>query len=123
MNFLNKYSDQSYAVFRIVLGFLFLCHGTQKLVGWPMEFPYDLNAMLMAGGVIEAVGGAMIIVGFFSRFAAFICSGTMAVAYWMFHGLNGVFPIANGGELAMIYCFGFLFIAAKGPGIWSINDQ
>lgn len=123
MDFLNKYTDQSYAIFRIVLGFLFLCHGTQKLFGWPIAFPYDSSPLMMAAGVIEALGGAMIIAGFFSRIAAFICSGTMAVAYWMVHGLNDVFPIANGGELAVVYCFAFLFIAAKGPGIWSVNNK
>ena len=123
MNFLNKYTEQSYAAFRIVTGFLFLCHGTQKLFGLPIEFPYSLNVMSTSAGVIELVGGVMIIIGFYSRYAAFIASGTMAVAYWMVHGLTHPFPIANGGEISAFYCFAFLYIAAKGPGIWSFNNK
>ena len=123
MKFLNNYSDFSYAAFRIVAGFLFLCHGTQKLFGFPIEFPYSLNAMSTSAGVIELVAGALIIVGFYSRFAAFIASGTMAVAYWTAHGLNSPFPIGNGGELAALYCFAFLYIATKGPGVWSLNKN
>ncbi len=123
MAFLNAFKGQSHAAFRIVLGLLFLFHGTQKLFGFPIEFTYGMNPMLMAAGVIELVAGAMVMVGFYSRFAAFIASGTMAAAYWMAHGMNGLFPIANGGELAAIYCFGFLFLAANGPGMWSINNK
>ena len=123
MKFLDVFSNQCYAAFRIVAGYLFLCHGTQKLFAFPIDFPYPLNAMTTAAGVIELVAGAMIIVGFYSRYAAFIASGTMAVAYWMVHGLNSPFPIANGGELSALYCFAFLYIASKGPGIWSINSK
>lgn len=123
MAFLNKYSEQCYAAFRVVFGFLFLCHGTQKLFSFPISFPYPLNSMSTAAGVIELVAGALIILGFYSRYAAFIASGTMAFAYWMVHGLNNVFPIANGGEISALYCFAFLYIAAKGPGIWSINNK
>jgi putative oxidoreductase len=123
MNFLDKYKEQTYAAFRIVTAFLFLCHGTQKLLGFPIEFPYPLNAMSTAAGVIELVAGGLIIVGFYSRFAAFIASGTMAVGYWMVHGLNHAFPIANGGGITAVYSFAFLYIAARGPGIWSINQK
>ena len=123
MKFLDKFSEHSYAAFRIVIGFMFLCHGTQKLFGWPVEFPYPLTAMTTAAGVIELVAGALIVVGFYSRFAAFIASGTMAAAYWMAHGLNSPFPIANGGEISAFYCFAFLYVATKGPGIWSINSK
>ena len=123
MKFLDNYSGYSYAAFRIVIGFMFLCHGAQKLFGFPIEFPYPLTAMSTGAGVIELVAGALIIVGFYSRYAAFIASGTMAVAYWMVHGLNHPFPIANGGEISAFYCFAFLYIAAKGPGIWSINKK
>ena len=79
--------------------------------------------MSTSAAVIEIVAGALIIVGFYARFAAFIASGTMAVAYWMVHGLNHAFPIANGGELAALYCFAFLYIATKGPGKFSLNDD
>jgi putative oxidoreductase len=123
MKFLDNYSDYSYAVFRIVIGFMFLCHGTQKLFGLPIAFPYPLNAMSTSAGIIELAAGALIIVGFYSRYAAFIASGTMAVAYWMVHGLNDPFPIANGGEISAFYCFAFLYIATKGPGIWSLNKK
>lgn len=123
MKFLDRYSDYSYAAFRIVTGFMFLCHGTQKLFGLPIAFPYSLNAMSTSAGIIELAAGALIIVGFYSRYAAFIASGTMAVAYWMVHGLNNPYPIANGGEISAFYCFAFLYIATKGPGIWSVNKK
>ena len=123
MKFLDNYSEYTYAVFRIAIGFMFLCHGTQKLFSLPIDFPYPLNAMSTSAGVIELPAGALIIVGFYSRYAAFIASGTMAVAYWMVHGLNNPFPIANGGEISAFYCFAFLYIASKGPGIWSLNKK
>jgi putative oxidoreductase len=123
MKFLDSYAELSYAAFRIVAGFLFLCHGSQKMFNFPADFPYTLSTMTTSAGVIELVAGALIITGFYSRYAAFIASGTMAVAYWMVHGLNDVFPMNNGGELSALYCFAFLYIAAKGPGILSINNK
>lgn len=123
MTFLQKYSEYSYAVFRIVTAFLFLCHGTQKLFGFPAEFPYPLNAMTTSAAVIELVAGVLIMVGFYSRYAAFIASGTMAVGYWMVHGLNHPFPLVNGGEITAFYSFAFLYMATKGPGIWALNDK
>ena len=89
---------------------------------FPADFPYDLNALSQAAGIIELVGGALVLIGCVTRPVAFICAGTMAVAYWMVHGLNSFFPMINGGELAALYCFGFLLIAANGPGIWSIDN-
>jgi putative oxidoreductase len=123
MTFLDKYTEFFYAAFRIVTGFLFLCHGSEKLFNFPGEFPYTLNTMSTSAGVIELVAGTLIIVGFYSRYAAFIASGTMAVAYWMVHGLNSPFPIANGGELSALFCFAFLYIAAHKPGMFSINQK
>lgn len=123
MTFLDKYREHCYAAFRIVTAYLFLFHGTQKLFNFPVEFPYPLNTMSTSAAVIELVAGVLIMVGFYSRYAAFVASGTMAVAYWMVHGLNSPFPIANGGEISAFYCFAFLYIAAKGPGIWSINNK
>lgn len=123
MNFLNPYKEPIYAAFRVVVGFLFLCHGTQKLFAFPIAFPYPLNTLSTAAGVIELIAGALIIIGFYSRLAAFISSGTMAVGYWLVHGLNDPFPIANGGEITAFYAFAFLYIAAKGSGIWSINSK
>ncbi len=119
--FMGKYQDQTYAAFRIVFGLLFVFHGTQKLFGFPAAGP-DLNPVLVTSGLIELVGGAMVAVGFMASWAAFFCSGTMAVAYWIAHGLNHLFPSVNKGELAVLYCFAFLFISAKGSGIWSVDD-
>jgi putative oxidoreductase len=76
---------------------------------------------MFVGGVIELVAGAMVLVGFFSSIAAFIASGMMAVAYFMFHQPGGPFPIMNGGELAVAYCFAFLYIASRGSGVWSVD--
>lgn len=123
MIFLDNYKTHTYAAFRIILSFLFIFHGTQKLFSLPIALPFPLNQMVTAAGVIELVAGVLIMIGFYSRFAAFLASGTMAVAYWIAHGLNSPLPITNGGELSSIYCFGFLMIAANGPGIWSINKR
>jgi putative oxidoreductase len=125
MKFLDNFQEQIYALFRIVIGFLFLFlflwHGTQKFFNFPLEFPWPLNPLLYAAGAIELVAGILIMVGLFTRPAAFIASGTMAAAYWIAHGLKEIFPIANGGELAIMFCFGFLLIASRGAGIWSID--
>ena len=122
MNFMNQFQEQTYAILRIVTGFLFIWHGTQKFFNFPVEYPYGpLNTLSSAAATIEIVGGVLIMIGLFTRPAAFICSGTMAVAYWMAHGMNALFPIANGGELATLFCFVFLYIAARGAGIWSID--
>ena len=118
----NK-EPQAYALVRIVTGFLFIFHGSQKLLNFPKEFTYDLSPLMIAAGGIELIGGILVMIGLFTRPAAFICSGTMAVAYWMAHGMRDVFPMLNGGELAAMYCFVFLFIAAKGPGIWSLDKS
>ncbi|MFT5259711.1 MAG: putative oxidoreductase [Saprospiraceae bacterium] len=122
MHFLNKYESQSYALMRIVTGFLFLWHGTQKFLDFPKAGP-ELNAMMTVGGGVELIGGLLLMVGLLTRQAAFICSGTMAVAYWVFHvpGSNPLLPMLNGGELAIMFCFVFLFISCKGAGIWSVD--
>ena len=126
MRFLDKLlagrDRQAYALLRIVAGFLFIFHGSQKLFDFPLEFPYPMSPLMQAAGLIEVIGGAMIMLGLLSRPVAFICSGTMAVAYWMAHGMRDLFPILNGGELSALYCFIFLFIACKGSGIWSVDQ-
>jgi len=120
MNFLSAYTAQSYALMRIVAGFLFLWHGTQKLIGFPPggEMPAFIK---WVAGSIELVGGVLVMLGLFTRPAAFLCSGLMAAAYWMAHGTNALLPILNKGELAALYCFVFLLISTKGSGIWSLD--
>lgn len=119
---LAKGTDQAYALMRIVCGFLFLTHGTQKHFGFPIEFPWPLDGMTAAAGGIELVGGTLIMLGLFTSPAAFLCSGMAAVGYWTVHAPRGLFPIANGGEILTFYCFIFLFIATRGAGIWSLDN-
>ena len=121
MKFLDDHGDRAYALLRIVSGFLFLAHGVQKFFNFPTAFPYPLNPMLQAAGTIEIVAGALIIIGFATRPAAFIASGMSAVGYWVAHGSQGPYPIANGGETIILYCFIFLYIATRGAGIWSVD--
>ena len=123
MNFLDNYKEHTYALLRIVTGFLFIWHGTQKLFNFPVEFAYPLNPMMYAAGGIEMVGGALVMIGLFTRPAAFLCSGLMAAAYWMAHGMNNFFPIMNGGEAAAFFCFAFLYIAARGTGMWGLGKN
>jgi putative oxidoreductase len=119
--FLSPYSQQTYAVLRIVVGFLFLWHGASKLFGYPGGGGGAPGFVTYVAGPIELVGGVFLMVGFFTRWTAFLCSGLMAAAYWMAHGLNHPLPVVNKGELAAVYCFVFLYIAANGPGIWSVD--
>ncbi len=122
--FMKPYAPQAYAVMRIIFGLLFMSHGLQKIFGLfggaPAEAP---PFVLWVAGSIELVGGALIAVGFMTRWAAFVCSGLMASAYWMAHGTKAFHPIINGGEMALLYCFAFLFIAAHGAGIWSADGD
>lgn len=117
----QKYHEQAYALMRIMTGFLFLWHGSQKILGFP-PMPYEPPAYItwVAGG-IELVGGALVMIGLFTAPAAFLASGLMAAAYWMAHGTNQFLPMLNSGELAAMYCFVFLFISTKGGGIWSVD--
>ncbi len=123
MSFLDRFQEPAYALLRIMAGAMFMGHGVQKFFNFPVEFPWPLNPMTTGAAAIELVGGALVIVGLFTRPAAFICSGMAAVGYWMVHGVNGFFPIANGGETIALYCFIFLFIAARGAGIWSLDKK
>ena len=128
--FMQAYANQTYALFRIVTGLLFVWHGTQKLFMFPMPppFPPDMpNAMKMmvtyVAGPIELIGGLLVMIGLFTRWSAFVCSGLMAAAYWMAHGTQGLLPIMNHGELAVLYSFAFLLISAQGSGIWSVCQK
>jgi putative oxidoreductase len=120
----ERYAPQVYALFRIVVGFLFLFHGAQKILGLFGGMggaTAPMMSMPWFAGVIELVGGILVMVGLFTRVAAFICSGEMAAAYFMVHQPQGGWPIQNQGELAAVYCFAFLYIAARGAGIWSAD--
>jgi putative oxidoreductase len=119
--FMARYEAQTYAALRFVTGFLFLWHGSQKLLGFPAAAPEAPLFVIYVAGGVELVGGALVAIGLFTRTAAFLCSGLMAVAYWLAHGTQALFPLLNGGELAALYCFAFLFIAARGAGIWSVD--
>jgi putative oxidoreductase len=121
---MSKWTEQTYALLRILSGFLFLWHGAQKLLGYP-PLPPGIQIpgfITWIAGPIELIGGALILVGLFTRWAAFLAAGEMAAAYWMGHGTKGPLPILNGGELAILYCFVFLFVSARGSGIWSIDS-
>lgn len=115
-------ADAIYAAFRFVFGFLFWFHGAQKLFGWFGGGPPEMNAMIWIAGIVEFVGGAMVAVGLLASPAAFVSSGLMAVAYFMAHQPQALLPVINKGELAILYCFGFLLIAARGSGKWSVDD-
>jgi putative oxidoreductase len=119
---LSRWEPQILAILRIVVGLLFLEHGLSKFFGFPVPFPvHPLPPTLIAAGVIEVTAGVLVAVGLFTRIAAFIASGEMAAAYFMGHLPKGFWPIANMGEGAILFCFIFLYIAAAGPGAWSID--
>jgi putative oxidoreductase len=120
----HLWSERMLSVLRIVAGLLFLEHGLAKLLGFPHVAMFDnltLVSLIGLAGVIEIVGGALVTLGLFTRIAAFIMSGEMAFAYFMSHAARGFFPIVNGGELAVLYCFLFLYFAFAGGGPWSLD--
>ena len=117
---LGRHADRVYAIFRIVVGFLFACHGAQKLFGAFGGQQVQLASLMGLAGIIEFFGGVLVMIGLFTSWAAFIASGMMAVAYFMAHFPGGFWPIENKGEPAVLYCFAFLYIAARGAGPWSV---
>jgi len=123
---LGRFTAQTYALFRIMFGVMFFLHGTQKLLGWPpmkgMNGP--LPTIAVVAGVIEIICGASITLGLFADWGAFLASGEMAVAFFKGHVMpsHDIVPHTNRGEDAVLYCFAFLFIAAYGSGIWSIDS-
>ncbi len=130
MNFeahLNKYQPEVLSILRIMAGLLFLSHGLQKWFGIPVANPSFANIQLLSmigiGGVIEIAGGTLVTLGLFTRAAAFIMSGEMAVAYWYFANrpARGFTPIANGGTLEVLYCFIFFYLVFAGAGPWSLD--
>jgi putative oxidoreductase len=122
---MRAYETYAYAAMRIVTGFLFFWHGLQKLFGFP-PMPPEVNPpafIVWIAGPIELLGGILVMIGLFTRPAAFFCSGLMAFAYWMAHGLNALLPVQNGGEPAALYCFVFLYISARGVGTWGMDAK
>lgn len=127
MNFLSKYTEQTYAFLRIVAALIFMFHGVQKIFGFMAEYQPAIGSQLWIGGVIELVCGALIAIGLQTRWAAFLASGTMAVAYFQFHwGFqfdSNFFPAVNGGDASILYSLLFLHIASRGAGIWSVDGK
>jgi putative oxidoreductase len=120
--FLGKYSSCLYASLRIVAGLMFAFHGSQKLLAWPGgNTPMPLASLMGVAGLVELIGGLLIAFGLLTSYAAFIASGQMAVAYFKAHAPQGAFPLLNRGELAVLYCFLFLYIASQGAGGWSLD--
>ena len=120
---LSRWQPQLLAILRIVAALLFIAHGTVKFFGFPVPFPMpgELPPMLLAAGIIELVAGTLILLGLFTRPAAFLASGLAAAAYWIGHATKGPWPVANMGDAAILFCFVFLYIAASGPGAWSVD--
>ena len=119
---LTSWAPQVLSVTRCVAGLIFMAHGTQKILGFPAtERMPEAFSMLWTAGVIELVCGALLVVGFLTRPAAFLASGLMAFAYWIAHAPRDVFPANNGGDAAILYCFLFLYLVFAGPGPWSLD--
>ena len=126
MQFLSRFSPYTLGLLRIFTALSFISHGTQKLFGFPAAPSWGMPAVLSlpwTAGLLEIVGGAFVLVGFFTRPVAFVLSGLMAVAYWMAHGSQGFYPLLNGGEAAMLFCFIFLYIATAGPGAFALESR
>jgi putative oxidoreductase len=121
----SAWAPRVLSILRIAAGLLILQHGTTKLLGFPATEMSGISVATMPGlaGIIELVGGILVVIGLFTRPAAFILSGMTAVAYWYVHAPQGFFPLLNGGELAALYCFVFLYLACAGGGVWSIDAK
>ena len=128
MKLLEKYANHTYALMRIVTGFMFSFHGLQILFGILSPMPKQpVASQAWFGGIIELLGGLAVMVGLQTRAAAFLCSGTMAVAYFQFHWKfqmgSQIFPAVNQGEMAALYCFVFLYMACRGGVQWSLDKN
>jgi putative oxidoreductase len=127
-DFWTTWQPRILSVLRFITGFLFLWHGSQKLFGFPPPRPLPPGteppsfAFLVFSGGLEFVGGLLILIGLFTRWTAFVLCGMMAVAYWIAHGTKSFLPLQNGGELAVLYCFVFLYLFFAGGGEWSLDN-
>ncbi|MDH7795429.1 MULTISPECIES: DoxX family protein [unclassified Beijerinckia] len=119
--FLRPWAPQLLSLLRIFAAASFLTHGLMKYFSWPGPFPGQLTAPFYIAGVLEIVGGILLLIGLFSRPVAFILAAQMAVAFFVYHFSRNFFPVLNGGEAAMLFCFIFLYITAAGPGPWSVD--
>ena len=118
---LDKARPYVLSIIRIIVALLFMEHGLQKYFAFPSAGPADMTTLLYVQGVIEIVGGILILIGLFTRPVAFILCGDMAVAYFMAHFPRSFYPIANGGDAAVLFCFAFLYICFAGAGAWSVD--
>ncbi|WP_428150135.1 DoxX family protein [Brevundimonas sp.] len=129
MNFFNgafRYQPQALAILRIVTGLTFLAHGVIKLFGFPegaMPGQQEIASLMGVAGILETVGGLLIILGLFTRPTAFVLSGMMAVAYFMAHFPQSFYPAVNGGDAAILFSFVFLYLVTSGPGAWSLDKR
>lgn len=121
---LNHFESHFLSLLRLVSGLLMMQHGGQKVLGYPVaaHSEFVLFSVMGLAGILELAGGFLLVIGLFTRPAAFILSGLMAVAYFMAHAAKGFYPMVNGGELAVLYCFVYLFLAAAGGGAWSVDS-
>ena len=120
---LSAYAPRALSILRIVAGLLFVEHATQKFFAFPAPFPMQpLPPLFVAAGTIELVAGTLITLGLFTRFAALIASGEMAVAYFMIHNPQGFWPILNKGEVVILFCFTFFYLIFAGPGAWALEN-
>jgi len=123
---INKWTPHVLAILRIVTALLFLEHATMKFFAFPAAIPgvsYPLPAIMLVAGIIELITALLLTVGYFTRIAAFVASGEMAVAYWLAHGSQSFWPALNMGEPAILFCFVFLYLAFAGPGIWALDTN
>lgn len=119
---LNAWAPRFLSIMRVIAGLIFLAHGTQKLLSFPAtERVTEMFTLSWYAGVIELICGALIAIGLLTRPAAFLASGTMAFAYWIAHAPRDFFPVNNGGDAAILYCFLFLYLVFAGPGPWSLD--
>jgi putative oxidoreductase len=121
---LDRWSPVMLGILRIVTALIFMAHGTQKILGFPAppaSGQPQLLSLMGIGGLLELVGGVLILAGLFTRPVAFVLAGEMAVAYWFFHAPRNFYPVLNGGDAAILYTFVFLYLVFAGPGAWSLD--